>query len=114
MPQKRTHRPISVLLVCQWPTIECWLVSFVILGDPGNPIFLYFSGGSGPPVPLWISPWHASKRRYLSEMFFSACGDHRTQSRTIDYNSWYACLPLIRNVGRSSGSKLFANFDSRS
>ena len=28
----------------------------------------------------------------------------------LDYNSWYACLPLIRHVGRSS----FANFDSRS
>ena len=28
----------------------------------------------------------------------------------LDYNSWYACLPLIRHVG----SKLFANFDSRS
>ena len=42
---------------------------------------------SGPPVPLWIRPWHASERRYLSEMF----RDHRTQSRT-----WYACVPLIR------------------
>ena len=29
----------------------------------------------------------------------------------LDYNSWYACLPLIRHVRRSSGSKLFANFD---
>ena len=27
----------------------------------------------------------------------------------LDYNSWYACLPLIRHVGRSFGSKLFAN-----
>ena len=47
----------------------------------GNPIFLRFSGGSGPPPPppLWIGPWHASERRYLSEMF---C-DHRTQSRTL-------------------------------
>ena len=26
----------------------------------------------------------------------------------LDYNSWYACLPLIRHVGRSSGHKLFA------
>ena len=24
----------------------------------------------------------------------------------LDYNSWYACLPLIRHAGRSSGSKL--------
>ena len=24
----------------------------------------------------------------------------------LDYNSWYACLPLIRHVGRSSGSTL--------
>ena len=31
----------------------------------------------------------------------------------LDYNSWYACLPLIRHVGRSV-SKLFANFDIRS
>ena len=23
----------------------------------------------------------------------------------LDYNSWYACLPLIRHVGRSSGSR---------
>ena len=23
-----------------------------------------------------------------------------------DYNSWYACLPMIRHAGRSSGSKL--------
>ena len=54
----------------------------------GNPIFLIFrgggggGGGGGGPVPLWIRPWHASERRYLSEMFLSACGDHRTQSRT--------------------------------
>ena len=31
-----------------------------------------------PLSPLWIRPWHASERRYLSEMF----RDHRTQSRT--------------------------------
>ena len=31
----------------------------------------------------------------------------------LDYNSLYACLPLIRHIGRSSASKLFANFDSR-
>ena len=24
----------------------------------------------------------------------------------LDYNSWYACLPLIRHAGPSSGSKL--------
>ena len=39
-----------------------------------------------PPPPLWIRPWHASERRYLSEMF----RDHRTQSRTRLY--FLVCL----------------------
>ena len=38
--------------------------------------------GVRTPSPLLIRPWHASERRYLSEMFLSVCGDHQTQSRT--------------------------------
>ena len=72
----------------------------------GNPIFFCdFSGGSRPLSPLWIRPWHASERRYLSE-----CSFQRVvfigRKVGLDYNSWYACLPLIRHAGRSSGSKL--------
>ena len=42
---------------------------------------------------------------------------HQTQSRTFPYmiNSWYTCLPLfgLARRRRFSGSKLFANFESR-
>ena len=76
----------GVLLASQWPTVECWLGSFVIFRGSGsillgNPIFCDFSGGPDPLSPLWIRPWHASERRYLSEMF----RDHRTQSRSRLY-----------------------------
>ena len=47
MPLKMDHhRPISEtplkwhLLACQWPTIECWLGSFVNFRGSGPPIFL--------------------------------------------------------------------------
>ena len=73
-----------------------------------------FQGGPDLLSPLWIRPWHASERRYWSEMFLSAYGDIIGRKVGLDYNSWYACLPLIRHVGRSSRFKLFANFDSRS
>ena len=48
---------------------------------------MIFQGGTDflsppPPPPSVFRPWHASERGYLSEMFLSACGDHRTQSRT--------------------------------
>ena len=86
MPLKMDHHwPISEtpLKWCFAGAVECWLGSFVIFRGSesillGNPIFCDFSGGYGPPVPLWIHPWHASERRYLSEMF----RDHWTQSRT--------------------------------
>ena len=53
----------------------------------GNPyISVIFQGGSGPPVPPLDQTWHASERRYLSDMF----RDHRTQKVGLDYNSWYA------------------------
>ena len=49
----------GVLLACQWPTIECWLGSFVSFRGSGsillgNPIFLWFlrGGGGGGPDPL--------------------------------------------------------------
>ena len=59
----------------------------MILGDPDQYCkeTLYFydfsrggGGGPDPLSPLWIRPWHASERTYLSEMF----RDHRRQSRT--------------------------------
>ena len=66
------------------PLNACWLGSFVMFRGSGsillgNPIFLWFSGGPYPLSPLSIRP---RQRRYLSEMFLSACGDHRTQ-RTL-------------------------------
>ena len=54
----------------------------------GNPIiFFFFRGVQTFCPPSVFRPWHASERRYLSEMFLSACGDHLTH-----YKSWYACL----------------------
>ena len=100
---------------CQkWPTIECWLGSFVIFRGSGsiflgNPIFLWFFRGGpdnlpppSPPDPPIACIW---KKVFVWNVPFIG---HKVG---LDYNSWHACLPLIRHVGRS---KLFANFNSRS
>ena len=64
---------------------------------------MIFQGGIQTPCPppLWIRPWHASCLK---------CSFQRVViiglKVGLDYNSWYACLPLIRHAERSSGSKL--------
>ena len=71
LPAKRHWNSVS--LACRsWPTIECWLGSFVIFRGSGpvllgNPINLWFfrgGGGQDPMSPLWILTWflyHNSK-----------------------------------------------------
>ena len=66
---------------------------------------MIFQRGPDPLSPLWIRPWHASERRQCLKCSFQ----HVViigRKVGLDYNSWYACLPLIRHAGRSSGSKL--------
>ena len=106
-------------IVDNGPPLNAGLAALRFLEDPDQYCletlyFCDFSGGSRPLSPLWIRPWHASERRY-------SCLKYPFQRVVIigrkvglDYNSWYACLPLIRHARLSSGSKLFANFDSRS
>ena len=67
-PQASHHRPAretplnGVSLACWWwPNNECWLGSFMIFREPWtvllrNTIFLWFSGGSGPPAPPPLDP----------------------------------------------------------
>ena len=66
---------------------------------------MIYQGCPDPLSPLWIRPWHASERRQCLK-----CSFQRVviigRKVGLDYNSWYACLPLIRHAGRSSGSKL--------
>ena len=101
----------GVLLACQWPTIECWLGSFVIFRGSGsillgNPIFCDFSEGPDP-----LSPSGFAHGMHLKEGTCRKCSVIIGRKVGLDYNSWYACLSLIRHIGRSSGFKLFANFD---
>ena len=55
-PAKQHFNGVS-LVGGWWPTIECWISSFVIFGGSGpellrKPIFCNFpGGGSGTPVP---------------------------------------------------------------
>ena len=66
-PAKRHLNGVS-LAGRWWSNIECWIGSFVVLRGSGpvllrNPLFLYFPGGSRPPVPLWIRTWMKSHYR---------------------------------------------------
>ena len=65
-------------------------------------------GGGGGPDPL--SPSGSAHGMHLKEGTCLKCSVIIGRKVGLDYNSWYACLPLIRHVGRSS----FANFDIRS
>ena len=61
-PAKRHLNGVS-LAGRWWPNIECWIGSLVILRGSGPvllriPIFLYFPGGSGPPVPALSGSAH--------------------------------------------------------
>ena len=82
----------------------------------GNPIFLWFfrGGGGGGGVRTLCPPSGSAHRMHLKEGTCLKCSFQRVviigRKVGLDYNSWYACLPLIRHVGRSSGFKLFANF----
>ena len=56
-----------------WPGIECWLGSFLIYQGirtsiAQKPYFCDFSGGSGPPAPLWIRPWSNTHIIILSQL----------------------------------------------
>ena len=92
----------------------CWRVN----GPPLNGSFVSFrgsgskllgsdfsrGGGGGGGVPDSLSPlcMHPKEGTCLK------CSVIIGRKVGLDYNSWYACLPLIRHVGRSFGSKLFA------
>ena len=60
--------------------------------------------GSGPPVP----PSGSAHGMHLKEGTCLKCSFQRVviirRKVGLDFNSCYACLPLIRHVGRSSGS----------
>ena len=72
---------------------------------------VYFCDFSGGPDPL--PPSGSAHGMHLKDGTCLKCYFQRVVIIGLDYNSWYACLPLIRHVGRSYGFKLFANFDSR-
>ena len=71
---------------------------------------MIFQGRSGPPVPP--PPSGSAHGMHLKEGTCLKCTVIIGRKVGLDYNSWYVSLPLIRHVGRSSGFKLFANFDS--
>ena len=77
----------------------------------GNPIFLWFFRGVRTPCP----PSGSAHGMHLKEGTCLKCSFQRVviigRKVGLDYNSWYACLPLIRHVWGSSGSKRFANFE---
>ena len=67
----------------------------------------FLSGGSGPPVPPPPPPSGSAHGMHLKEGTCLKCSFQRVviigRKVGLDYNSWYAYLPLIRHVG----SKLF-------
>ena len=69
-----------------------WVNSMVTVVKPNGDIRIYIYG------------------MHLKEVSCLKCSVIIGRKVGLDYNSWYACLTLIRHVGRSS----FANFDSRS
>ena len=72
----------------------------------GNPIFLcvFFQGVGRTTCPPSVS----AHGMHLKECSCLKCSVIIGRKLGLDNNFWYACLPLIRHVGRSSGSKLFA------
>ena len=92
-------RPLNgVLLTCQWPTIECWLGSFVNFWGSGsilleNPIFYDYSGIRTPCPPSGFA--HGM---HLKEGTCLKCSVIIGRKVGLDYNSWYACLSLIRHM----------------
>ena len=61
---------------------------------------MIFQGRSGPPVP----PSGSAHGMHLKEGTCLKCTVIIGRKVGLDYNSWYVSLPLIRHVGRSSGS----------
>ena len=86
----------------------CWRVngllgSFVIFRGSGsilqgNPIFLRFFRGGGRTPCL---PSGSANGMHLKEATYLKCSVIIGRKVGLDYNSWYACLSLIRHVGRS-------------
>ena len=61
LAHQRNAFEMAFLLACQWPTIECWLGSFVSFRGSGsillgNPIFLWFFRGGGGGVRIPCTP----------------------------------------------------------
>ena len=87
-----------------------WLDSFVIFGGSGsillgNPIFLrIFRGGPDPLPPP--PPSGSAHGMHLKEGTCLKCSFQRQVIIGRKVDSWYACLPLSRHAGQSSGSKL--------
>ena len=79
----------------------------------GNPIFLWFFRGVRTPCP----PSGSAHGMHLKEGTCLKCSFQRVviigRKVGLDYNSWDACLPLIRHVGGSSGSKLWSRETAR-
>ena len=78
--------PISCILALIFPIVikyfpKCEEKGSFLKSQIKSLNFVIFQGGTDFLSPSVFRPWHASERRYLSEMFFSACGDHRTQSQ---------------------------------
>ena len=70
-----------------------------------SPLLFLFMGNTSPdPCP----PSGSAQGMHLKEGTCLKCSFQRVVIIGL-YNSWYACLPLIRHVRRFSGSKLFAN-----
>ena len=79
----------------------------------GNPIFLWFFREVRTPCP----PSGSAHGMQLKEWTCLKCSFQRVviigRKVGLDYNSWYACLPLIRHVGWSSGCKLWSRETAR-
>ena len=83
-------------------TLNAGLVALWFLGDPDQYYLWFFrgGGGSGPPAP---PPSVSANGMHLKEGTCLKRSVIIGRKVGLDYNSWYACLPLVRHVGRSSG-----------
>ena len=76
---------------------------------------MIFQGGGGGGGRTPCPPSGSARGMHLKEGTCVKCSFQRVViiGRKVgqDYSSWYACLPLIRHVGRSSRSKRFASFE---
>ena len=83
------------------PPLNTGLVAVIFRGSGaillGNPLFCDFSGESGPrpPPPPTSGSAHCM---HLKEGTCLKCSVIIGGKVRLDYNSWYACLPLIRHV----------------